>query len=177
MVQTKRQTLKTLLPSLEELYRQTQRGLEVSTFKGEKGYEEICEDVLTARTEVLEYANIDQLNNVIGPYIAKNYLPRKHELQIHTKFLYVDSPSARAYIKKNYMEQPSAAPMEAKFIDPKEFSLDAFFVIYDDKLTILTPSTLDGVIIQDKATSDSLRPFFQFVWNRAGTALTNRTSK
>ncbi|MEK7523702.1 MAG: helix-turn-helix domain-containing protein [Patescibacteria group bacterium] len=172
-VQQERQALKEVFPSLQELYRRMQRGVQVSTFSDEKGYEEICEDVLTAKTEILEYANIDELNKVIGPYIAKDYLPRKHRLQIPTKFLFVDSSSARTYIKKNYLDYPGAAPMEVKFIDPKEFSLDAFFVIYDDKLAILTPATLSGIIIQDKAISDSLRPFFHFVWSRAGEGVKN----
>lgn len=172
-VRSKRQMLSSILPPLNELFRRTQRGLQVSTFTGEKGYEEICEDVLKSKTEVLEYADIDQLNKVIGPFIASDYLPRKHKLRIRTKFLYVDSPTAREYIRKNYVDNPGSAPMEAKFIDPKEFSLNAYFVIYDDKLTILTPPALEAVIIQDKAVADSMRPFFNFVWGRAGEAVRN----
>lgn len=172
-VREKRVVLESLLPSLEETYRRTQRGLHVSTFKGEQGFERICDDVLTAKSEVLEYADIDQLMRVIGPFVAKSYLPTKHSLQIRTKFLYVDSPSSRAYINKNYMDHKGAAPMQAKFIDPDEFSLGAYFVIYDDKLAILTPGTLDGVIIEDKAVADSLRPFFQFAWSRAGELVSN----
>jgi hypothetical protein len=63
--------------------------------------------------------------------------------------------------------------MEAIFMDPREFNIDTFYVIYDDKLAIFTPQTLDGVIIQDKAVSDSLRPFFFFMWNRAGKPVRN----
>jgi hypothetical protein len=172
-VRQKKDALQDILPSLTELFLQTQRGLRTRTFKGVQGYEEICEDVLGAKTEILEYANIDLLNKVLGDYILKDYLPRKHALQLKTKFLYVDSPNAREYIRKNYVECDGAAPMEAKFIDPTEFALDAFFVIYDNKLTILTPSTLDGVIIEDESISSSLRPFFHFVWDRAGDSMKN----
>ena len=68
----------------------------------------------------------------------------------------------------------SAAPMEARFVGPEEFSMETFFVIYAEKLAIFTPSTLDGVIIQDRAIADSLRPFFNFVWERAGEGVSNQ---
>ncbi|MDD4627989.1 MAG: hypothetical protein PHE68_01180 [Candidatus Peribacteraceae bacterium] len=169
----KKKVLSHLMPSLEDLFRQTKRGLQVLTFHGEKGYEQMCEDILTTKTETLEYANIDALNAVIGPYIAAGYLPAKFKLQIRTKFLYLDTPNSRQYIQQSYMDAPDASPMEVKFVPPEEFPIDTFFVIYDDKLAIFTPSTMDGVIIQDKAINAAMRPFFSFVWSRAGTALSN----
>lgn len=170
----KKKVLKRLLPSLEDLFRRTKRGLSLFTYHGEKGYEQMCEDILTAKTEILEYANIDALNAVIGTYIAAGYLPAKFKLQIPTKFLYIDTPSSRRYIQKNYVDRADASPMEVKFVPPKEFPMDSFFVLYDDKYAIFSPSTLDGVIIQDKAITDAMRPFFFFVWKKAGEAITNR---
>ncbi|MDD5751663.1 MAG: helix-turn-helix domain-containing protein, partial [Candidatus Peribacteraceae bacterium] len=70
----KKRALQSLLPSLNDLFLSTQRGLQVHTFQGEKGYEQMCEDILTSKTETLEYANIDALNAVIAPYIASEYL-------------------------------------------------------------------------------------------------------
>ena len=147
--------------------------MRISTFRGEQGYEQMCDDILTTKTEMFEYANVDALLKVIGPYVAKDYLPRKHKLQIRTKFLYVDTLFARQFIQKNYVEKKGAAPMEAIFMDPREFTIDTFYVIYDDKLAIFAPQTLDGVIIQDKAIANSLRPFFFFMWNRAGKPVRN----
>lgn len=170
----KKRALQSLLPSLDDLFLRTQRGLQVSTFQGEKGYEQMCEDILTTQTETMEYANIDALNAVIGPYIASDYLPKKFERRIHTKFLYIDAPGARRYIQERYLDDPASSPMEAKFVPPEEFPMDSFFVIYDDKLAIFTPTTMDGLIIRDKAVTAAMRPFFSFVWNRAGKAVTNR---
>lgn len=169
----KRRTLDALLPSLNDLFLRTQRGLQISLFQGEKGYEQMCEDILTSRTETLEYANIDALNRVIGPYIASDYLPKKFERKLKTKFLYIDSPGARKYIQTKYLDDPHSSPMEAKFVPPEEFPMDSFFVIYDDKLAIFTPATMDGVIVRDKAVTAAMRPFFTFVWNRAGRAIRN----
>lgn len=169
----KQRSLSAVMPTLREMFRRSQRGMQITTFRGENGLERICEDVLRTGAEMLEYANIDLLNAVIGPYIAKDYLPRKHKLGIPTKFLLVDTPGAHDYIRECYMRPVKAAPMEAKFIDPSVFALDAFFVIYGEKLAILTPSTLEGAIIEDRAIADSLRPFFHFVWNGAGAYVTN----
>lgn len=172
-LQHKQNVLNQIMPGLKDLHRRGRRGMNISVFYGEEGYEEMCEDVLRSNSPMLEYANIDALNAVIGPYIAQDYLPRKHKLQISTKFLYIDTPSARSYIQKSYMKK-GAAPMEAKFINPKMFPMDSFYVIYANKLMIFTPSTMDGVIIEDKAVADSFRPFFRFVWERAGEMTTNK---
>lgn len=169
----KKRALQSLLPSLNDLFLSTQRGLQVHTFQGEKGYEQMCEDILTSKTETLEYANIDALNAVIAPYIASEYLPKKFARRLATKFLYIDTPSARQYIQSRYLDDPHSSPMEAKFVSPEEFPMDSFFVIYDDKLAIFTPATMDGLIIRDKAITAAMRPFFSFVWSRAGTELSN----
>ena len=173
VVSEKKQSLASILPSMRDMFRRTQRGMEVTTYQGEEGYVQICEDVLATKAEMLEYANLDALMKVIGPYVAADYLPRKHKLQIPSKFLFVDSDSARAYVQGQYMSVPNAAPTEAKFIDPAEFPLDAFFVIYADKLAIMTPETMDAVIIRDQVITDALRPFFFFVWKRAGNSMSN----
>ncbi|MEI8229585.1 MAG: helix-turn-helix domain-containing protein [Candidatus Peregrinibacteria bacterium] len=170
----KKRALSRVLPSLDDAFRMAQRGIQIRSFHGEKGYEQICLDVLTSKTETLEYANIEALMSVIGPYVASDYLPTKYRLQLSTKFLYLDTPGAHQYIQKAYLDPPEASPMEAKFIPSDEFQLDSFFVIYDDKLAILTPSTMDGVIIQDKGMYEALRSFFYFVWGRAGEAVGNR---
>lgn len=172
-IQEKQKSFSNILPDMRELFRRQNRGMKITTFRGEQGYIEICEDILRTRGDMYEYADIDALNKVIGPYIAKDYLPRKHKLKIKTKFLYKDSPSAREYIEKNYMKHPNAAPMEAKFIDPKIFKLNAYFTVYGNKLTILTPETLDGMILHDKATVETFLPFYNFVWERAGKGIKN----
>ena len=56
-VQNKKDALDQILPTLVETYRQTRRGLQVFTFQGEKGFEQMCADVLQSKTEVLEYAH------------------------------------------------------------------------------------------------------------------------
>lgn len=170
----KKHSLAAMLPSLQNLYRQKERGLQIETFHGVPGYVRMCENILTSKTETLEYADIDALNAVIGPYVFSDYLPIKYQRKIPTKFLYIDTPASRTYIRKAYLERPEASPAEAKFVSREEFPMDSFFVIYDQKLAIFTPSTMDGVIIHDRAIYASLRPFFFSVWARAGEAVTNR---
>jgi sugar-specific transcriptional regulator TrmB len=172
-MEEKRHSFAAILPFLENLFRQTQRGMEIRTFQGESGYEEMCDDILTSKTEILEYANLDQLNAVIGPYIAADYLPTKHRLKIPAKFLYVDTPGARDYVRKNYIENKNAAPLQAKFVDPSFFAIDAYLVLYNQKVAVFTPKNLQGVIIRDEAITHALRVFWTFVWDRAGKVITN----
>lgn len=170
----KRQSLAGIMPSMREMFRRQSRGMQITTFKGEQGYERMCNDILNAGVQnTMEYASIDALNKVIGPYVLTDYLPRKRKLQIHTRFLYVDTPYAREYIQKQYMDYKDPAPAEVKFISQDEFAMDSFFVLYADKLAIFTPSTLDGVIIKDQAIVDAMTPFYNFVWNGAGEAIRN----
>lgn len=170
----KQQSLASVLPSMREMFRKQQRGMQITTYQGERGYEQMCNDILNAGVKkTLEYASIDALNKVIGPYVLQDYLPRKRKLQIHTQFLYVDTPYAREYIQKEYINHPNASPADVKFIAQDEFAMDSFFVIYADKLAIFTPSTMDGVIMQDQAIVEAMLPFYNFVWQRAGDVLSN----
>jgi len=171
-IESRRQALHRILPGLCELFRRQDRGLQIRTFQGEKGYEQMCEDVLETKAPMLEYANIDLLNKVIGKYIAADFLPRKHILGIPTKFLLVDSPASRKYIQTNYMHT-QAAPMEAKFVKKAVFPTDALIIIYGHKISILAPKTMDGVIIEDQSVADALRPFFYFAWAQAGDGIRN----
>ncbi len=172
-LQGKLHAFEKIAPQLSDLFLRAQRGLEVYTLHGEEGLIFLCEDVLTCEEEVLEYANIELLTRVIGPYLLKDYLPKKHKLQRRTKFLFVRTPAARQYIEQNYIRMPHAAPMQAKFIDRTDFNIDANLVIYGEKIALFTPSNMQAVIIKDRAMSDSLRPFFNFVWERAGKELSN----
>lgn len=173
-VQERQNVLENIFPSLSELYRRSERGMKITTYEGEKGYVAMCNDILDSGTRfTLEYANIDALNEIIEPYVLKDYLPRKRRLKIHTQFLYVDTPYARRYIQKEYIDYAAPAPAEVKFISQEEFPMESFYVIYDNKVMIFTPSTVQGVLIEDATIANSLRPFFKFVWQRAGEAVTN----
>ncbi|MCI5064548.1 helix-turn-helix domain-containing protein [bacterium] len=176
LLERKQNVLGKAMIDLMDEFRSTQRGLQVRTFQGAKGFEQMATDALSAQTELLEFANIDNLYSVIGEFIEEGYLPVKYTRKVETKFLFVETPFAHEYIQKRYMDPPEAAPMEARFVDHSSFPIDSFFAIYDEKLSILSPSTQDGIIIEDSQVVAALRPFFYFVWNATPSTYRNRPS-
>lgn len=169
-ISKKESVLQLLLPRMEELYQQSQRGLEVKLLQGEEGFRFIMDDVLTSTTEHLEYANIDALAKVSGQYLFGNFLPRKHVIKLKTKFIYPDSPAAHAYIEKNYLKNPESAPMEVKFIPRQQFPFDdSLIVMYDDKVGFMKTPTMNTIIIRDREFSTALRSFFYLFWEHSGS--------
>ncbi len=171
-VWNKKTALEEILPNLQDYYAKQSRGTETKIFHGVEGYKQMCEDVLDEQKPMLEFADIALLEKALGSYLHSDFLPRKHKLGIPTDFLLVDSPQARRYIEKNYMKS-EASPMRAKFIDQKKFPLDALFVLYGDKVSILSPKTLDGIIVRDASICETLKPFFHFVWESSSEEVSN----
>ena len=173
-VDRKASVLTMLLPAMDEIYRKSERGLEVKLLQGEEGFKFIADDVLTSKTEYLEYANIDALQKVFGQYLFGNFLPRKHAIKLKTKFLYPDTPASHRYIEQNYLENPAAAPMEVKFIPKLQFPFDdSLIAMYDDKIGLMKMSTMSTIIIKDKEVSSALRNLFYLFWEHSGSKLIN----
>jgi hypothetical protein len=167
-VERKESVLQSLLPKMEELFQRTQRGLEVKILQGEEGFKFIADDVLTSKTEHLEYANIDALAKVYGGYLFGNFLPRKHVIKLKTKFIYPDSAASHRYIEKNYLNNPGSAPMEVKFIPVHQFPFDdSLIVMYDDKIGLMKMSNMSTMIIRDKEFSSAFRALFYLFWEHS----------
>lgn len=164
-----------LLPDMEEMFARSKRGFDVKILRGEEGFMFIGDDILSSKTEYLEYGNNNAYAEVCGDYLFQSFLPRKHKIQLKTKFLYPDTPECRRYIKQNYLDKNGAAPMEVKFIPIHQLPADDTLIsIYDQKVGFLKPSTMTTVIIKDSQVSAALRAFFNLFWeNFESKALRN----
>ncbi len=166
--------LEELVPELKSLAREGGRGkTSVIYYEGEQGLRNWASDVLEAKGEVLEWTKIESFAKPFEDYLEHYYFPKKFVLQIPTRFIFLDTPEARAYVQKRYMHK-KASPMKARFIPPEQFTTPGFMVIYNNRLTIALPSKMRAVAVEDDLIADTQRQIFEFGWLHAKDEMQNK---
>ncbi len=174
--QLKRQerSLEFLVPELKKVARAgTSGGTNVIYYEGEEGLRNWASDVLATKGEVLEWTKIESFVKPFEDYLEYYYFPKKFALQIPTRFIFLDTPEAHAYVKKRYLH-PKASPMKARFIPPEQFNSPGFVAIYDDRLSIALPSEMRAVAVEDKLVANTQRQIFEFGWLHAKDEIQNK---
>lgn len=129
-------------------------------FEGLQGIKEVLEDSLTARTEILTYADIESIEKHIAG-INRDYVKTREKFGIKKKGIAFDTPFAREFLK-DYA--PSVTEM--KLITSKEPPFHTVMQIYDGKVSYITLSEENkiGVIIADQRIYEMHRDLFLHTW-------------
>jgi sugar-specific transcriptional regulator TrmB len=162
------------VPAMERLYQRARSGLEVINLQGEKGLEYLMEDIMNSNVETSVAVNFDALTPDVMKFFAK-YLPQKFEQQMTTRLLLNDVPAARTFVEKTYWSNPSASPVEVKFVSTQETEFQNIVILYGEKVAFIDPKILTAVLIKDRSTHMIFRPFFNYIWNKAGPAQSQGT--
>lgn len=166
--------LEFLVPELKALMRPDDPGTtNIIYYEGEEGLRNWASEVLETKGEVLEWTKIETFAKPFEEYLEHFYFPKKFALQIPTRFIFLDTPEAHAYVQKRYMHK-KASPMKARFIPPEQFTSPGFMVIYDDRLSIALPSEMRAVAVEDKLIADTQRQIFEFGWLHAKNEVQNK---
>ncbi|MBI2426716.1 MAG: hypothetical protein HYV34_02620 [Candidatus Kerfeldbacteria bacterium] len=166
--------LELLVPKLKSLTKEEKGTTKVLYYEGYEGLTSYSTDVLHCKGEMLEWTRIENYASVFDRYLDEVYFPLKKKLQVPTRFLFIDTPDAHAYIKKRYIDDPDAAPMKARFVPREQFDCEGFIVIYDDKYSVNIPRELRAVVIQDPIIADTQRKMFEFAWMHAKNQVQNK---
>lgn len=160
--------LETLVPELKSI---TKRGdsskPNIIYYEGAEGLKNWATDVLSAKGELLEWTRIEAFVKPFEEYLDAVYFPEKFKRQIPTRFLFIDTPEARAYARDRYLANPAAAPMKARFVPPEHFPAHACMVIYNDRFTIAFPPENKAIVVVDPIVTDFQRSIFEFGWQNA----------
>lgn len=127
--------------------------------QGLEGIKELFNDTLTAKTEILSYADVDGWIKHLPKYMVW-YAAERRRRKIKERAIIPDTPAARQYMG-DYNKEFTAI----KFVPHQKFKFSLEMNIYDNKVVYVTfDEPFIGVLIEDKNIADTQRAIFEFGW-------------
>jgi len=153
------------IPQLTSLFNLTAGKPGVQYFEGKDGLWQVLEDTLTAKEEILTYADVEAINQFI-PELNAEYVALREDKNVKKRGLVVDSPAARKFLA-SYTGHVTTT----KLI-PRTAALGVFqtiIQIYDNKVSYMTMSEhhLIGIIITDQFIANTHKFLFESMWQVA----------
>jgi len=133
----------------------------VQFFEGEKGIEEVLDDSLYAKSEILSYVDVEAVLKYI-PKANASYVAKREKYGIKKKMIVLDTPFNRDYLKEYFRNVT-----DTRFLLHTNTPFKTVMQIYDNKVSYLTLSDKEtiGVIIEDENIAYMHRYIFEYLWN------------
>jgi len=161
-MESKLKTAENILPQLSALALTQTKRPQISFYEGTEGIRTIYEDTLTCQDKVIyNIANPQKLLETIGQDFFKQYLNKRLKKKIKVLGLLPDTPENLKYRKEKI-----SALREVKFFDAKKYNLPNEIIVYDNKVAELSFTSKIGVIIEDADIAQSLKTFWQMIWDQ-----------
>ncbi|MEK9132099.1 MAG: helix-turn-helix domain-containing protein [Patescibacteria group bacterium] len=157
--------LEAVVPNLKALANNTGHRPSVRFFEELEGVKAIYEDTLSAKTEILNYANSQEIRDH-WPNYDSEYVAKRAEKKIWLRGIAPDDDGGR----RVQAEDPKFH-REIRLIDPKKLPFNNEINIYDNKISMVSfIKPIFGVIIESKALAETQRSIFEMAWSFAGKA-------
>ena len=160
------QALERALPELRSLQGSTFRQPRVRFFEGWEGVRTVYEDTLTAKSELLNFAN-SAVVRTFWPAYDVEYVDERVKRGIHLRGIAPDDATGR----KVHGEDTKKL-REIRLVPAKDFDFKNEIKIYDSKVAIITFGETErdmfGVIIESKEVAETQRQIFEMAWRYAG---------
>lgn len=152
-----------VLPELSDLRSHAGKRPAVRFFEGIEAVKSIYEDTLTAKTEILNYANSREIRDHWPEYDTE-YVARRAAKQIHLRGIAPNDEQGRKVQKEDIQYV-----RETRLIDPKKLNFNNEIKIYDNKVAMMSfASDVFGVIIESQDMAQTQRAIFEMAWSFAG---------
>jgi len=155
-------SIEAALPQILSAYNLNHAKPGVRFYEGLEGMKKVAYDSLTAKTEILQFVDIEALKGF--QVMEADYVRKREKLGIKKRFISPDTASAREDAKSYNWNITDARIIEKKF----GFA-QTLVQIYDNKTTYITlgKNKLIGVIIEDDSIATLNRTLFEFMWDKA----------
>lgn len=166
------EALERVLPELRSIQGAEHRKPHVRFFEGWEGVRKVYEDTLTAKSELLNFANSAVVRNYWPNYDVE-YVAQRVKRGIHLRGIAPDEKVGRqvqGHDRENIRE--------IRLVPAKEFDFTNEINVYDHKVAICSFASqpeMFGVIIESKEVSETQRQIFEMAWRYAGTRGSGRT--
>jgi len=147
--------IKELIPELSKFYEGTKTKNEITSFKGLAGVKNIMKDLLTAKTELLDFG-AEHWSKVMYPTYYPKCEKERAKNKVHMRII------ANERIKGIKLDLA-----ELRFIE-QHYTSRVSTYIYNNKVAMIMWSDKPmGVIIQDETINKSYKNYFEFLWKHA----------
>lgn len=157
--QEKIESVKKILPSLNEIKKTVSEKPSVELYSGKLGIKTIYEDMLKEKKPICGYGNTKMMAELLDFYVA-NYIQKRVEQKI--PFRLITEPSIDG---KKMKEGDSKKFRETKFIDALKNSTVVVYV-YGDKtatITLLKQEPI-AILVENEQIAKSNRVIFDLLW-------------
>ena len=154
-----------ILPELRSMQGSEFRKPHVRFFEGWEGIKRVYEDTLTAKSELLNYANSTVVRK-FWPDYDHAYVEQRVKRGIHLRGIAPNDATG-----KRVHGQDRQMLREIRLVSSKEFDFKNEIKIYDHKVAIISfgkESEMFGVIIESKEVAETQRQIFEMAWRYAG---------
>ena len=157
------------LPELRSLQGAKYRSPHVRFFEGWEGVRHVYDDTLTAKSELLNYAN-SAVVRAYWPVYDEEYVALRVKRGIHLRGIAPDDEAGQ-----RVHGEDKRRLREIRLVPASDFDFTNEINIYDHKVAICSfsterPGTRDvfGVIIESKEVAETQRQIFEMAWGYAG---------
>ncbi len=164
--QTRLHELKSVIPELSAIANIARIKPRVTFFEGIEGLKHVYPDVLTAKTDIIGFADFNTGPNVMGEsYYTEYLMPARVKKGILFRAIVRDTPEARKFAKM----RDNRDLRETKFLPgdnvPTEMN------VYDNKIVLFSFNRTKpfAVMIEDEALARTQRLLWQAAWDRLGS--------
>jgi HTH-type transcriptional regulator, sugar sensing transcriptional regulator len=150
------------VPTLKRLCGETAHP-RIQYFEGLEGIKAIYEDTLSAKKEILNFSNSEEIRRY-WPTYDKDYVKKRAKKHIHLKGV-IPTDEAGKKVKA----EDKLYNREMRLLPKDQYPFANEINIYNDKVAIISFSDeLIGMIIQSKEIANTQRAIFQMCWDFAG---------
>ncbi|MBT4384988.1 hypothetical protein HOD30_04555 [Candidatus Peregrinibacteria bacterium] len=162
-IEKKCQNLKGALPELHRIHGKTKHP-RILYFEGAEAIKKVYEDTLTAKTEILNYAN-SKLIRDFWPAYDEEYVKERVKKKIYLRGIAPSDPTGESLVQEN-----KTSYREIRLIKAGPFTFSNEINIYDDKVSIISfgENEVLGMIIESKEIANTQRAIFMMAWSFAG---------
>jgi len=155
---------KSALPDLRRLHGKTQHP-HIRYYEGPEAIKKVYADTLTAKTELLNYAD-SRLVRQFWPNYDQEYVAERVK-----KKIYLRGIAPQDDYGDLVAEQNKASHREIRLVPGDKFPFHNEINVYDDKVSIVSfgEDEVLGMIIQSQEIADTQRAIFTMAWSFAGS--------
>ena len=149
-----------LMPEFRSITNTKDGKLNVRFYEGVEGIISVYEDTLTAKTEILGYASVENQHSFFPGYFPA-YYTRRTKKGISVRCFLADSEESRR------IQSLDKAQLRTTYLIPQKFAISPEINIYDDKVVIMSLKEKFGAIIESKEAADAFKKMFNLAFERA----------
>lgn len=153
------------LPELRSIQNTLPSKPKVKFYERASGIEQIFQDTLLAQEEILGYTNLSLLIELF-PGFFRRYTGERLSRGIKVRYLSPRPAKGVEVIEEFFASEESRALLEVLFVNPKEFPFQSEFVVYGEKVAMMTLSREEqmALLIESRAVARTMKAVFDLAW-------------